>query len=186
MYRPVGFRALRSAAPLKLVVQRPAYSLDSCFRALRSAAPLKHLIKAENEQEAREFPRSSERGPIEARLLPPPGRSGQGAFPRSSERGPIEANSNSQSPSLAPWFPRSSERGPIEATGHISPVTGLMTRFRALRSAAPLKPGRVQAAAARLPGFRALRSAAPLKRRGLAEDPPDLVQVSALFGARPH
>jgi hypothetical protein len=36
------------------------------------------------------FPRSSERGPIEA-FTPPPARLPCGTFPRSSERGPIEA-----------------------------------------------------------------------------------------------
>ncbi len=85
------------------------------------------------------FPRSYERGPIEARktlgfglsirpfrvpmnaaplkLSEVPTSSKRGIrFPRSYERGPIEANVSGTVSDIGGGFPRSYERGPIEAT----------------------------------------------------------------------
>ena len=59
------------------------------------------------------FPRSHERGPIEANATIR-GTTPDGTFPRSHERGPIEASGNPAQPT-ALQFPRSHERGPIEA-----------------------------------------------------------------------
>jgi len=61
-----------------------------CFRAHVSAAPLKR-----------------------AGILADKGTAG--AFPRSRERGPIEANKANELYTLGWEFPRSRERGPIEA-----------------------------------------------------------------------
>ena len=161
----------------------------SHFRAHRSAAPLKHVSDQSRRcRRAHEFPRSSERGPIEATQSPlePPDLH---RFPRSSERGPIEARScesrlltaqesydfrahRSAAPlkpdprrtsfAIGAQFPRSSERGPIEAIGvgsRVDPRAG---------------------------DFRAHRSAAPLKHYADAQHLPRLASISALIGARPH
>ena len=62
----------------------------------------------------RQFPRSQERGPIEANPLYSE-IADQGVFPRSQERGPIEAYTSPSCLSPKGQFPRSQERGPIEA-----------------------------------------------------------------------
>jgi len=66
------------------------YWEDIRFHALPSVAPLKQNDRAQCTSTSAEFPRSTERGPIEA------SRGGGGSdrlpgFPRSTERGPIEA-----------------------------------------------------------------------------------------------
>ncbi len=61
------------------------------------------------------FPRSSERGPIEASFAGSGSAGVNWSFPRSSERGPIEASKTHTASFLSDGFPRSSERGPIEA-----------------------------------------------------------------------
>ena len=118
-----------------------------------SAAPLKRDDHLHNDAVLDEFPRSNERGPVEACVLPashPP----RGSFPRSNERGPVEATKRycRKSPprgnfrarmSAAPLkppvsrhnfragfrFPRSNERGPVEASFLVfsSPVAGLIS-----------------------------------------------------------
>jgi len=60
------------------------------------------------------FPRSTERGPIEARLVALRHK-GTRQFPRSTERGPIEAKVIPGMVIFIGEFPRSTERGPIEA-----------------------------------------------------------------------
>src|SRR5437762_6980611 len=85
------------------------------FRAHQSAAPLKlSIIEANDLVWVLGFPRSPERGPIEAsrrmRFC-----SSSGRFPRSPERGPIEAQEGATGTGSDGKFPRSPERGPIEA-----------------------------------------------------------------------
>ena len=60
------------------------------------------------------FPRSNERGPIEA-LGSSTVKEAYHRFPRSNERGPIEAGGHSMLLHGLTLFPRSNERGPIEA-----------------------------------------------------------------------
>src|SRR5579883_521721 len=155
------------------------------------------------------------------------------AFPRSSERGPIEAaiprNLSIHSchfrahPSAAPLkpiskpftfsatktFPRSSERGPIEASRKDGPREGKDFHFRAHPSAAPLKLQRIhfsQHSRFRFPrssergpiearermeysprqgNFRAHPSAAPVKLVS-AWSIRRAKEISALIRARPH
>ena len=84
-----------------------------------------------------QFPRSIDRGPIEA---------GSGAmrmcqkrsFPRSIDRGPIEARIGRANRWSCTAFPRSIDRGPIEA-GTTRPETGPSSDFRGRSTAAPLK-----------------------------------------------
>src|SRR5271157_430471 len=61
------------------------------------------------------------------------------AFPRSRERGPIEAFSVPVTPSFSVTFPRSRERGPIEAGRGLRGGARDRAHFRAHVSAAPLK-----------------------------------------------
>jgi hypothetical protein len=108
------------------------------------------------------FPRSSERGPIEACGTATANIAGW-RFPRSSERGPIEAcRSSRRSPTVAHFrthlsaaplklgsqvgtvcqldvFPRLSERGPIEAPYCGTGRSGRLAYFRVHLNAAPLK-----------------------------------------------
>ncbi len=65
------------------------------------------------------FPRSGERGPVEATSL----RANTGepfGFPRSGERGPVEAVGMRIKPPNLLAFPRSGERGPVEARNSLS------------------------------------------------------------------
>ena len=62
----VDFRAHRSAAPLKRERFDALLKETTHFRAHRSAAPLKLAAVVDDFDRRREFPRSSERGPIEA------------------------------------------------------------------------------------------------------------------------
>ena len=161
------FRAHLSAAPLKRAVILPLPPRAVDFRAHLSAAPLKQLPLASAERWGSIFPRSSERGPIEAlgiltmlstvgnyfraHLSAAPlklanqiaGRRNVTGFPRSSERGPIEARESScPLAHLAHGgFPRSSERGPIEAQTMRYRSSRRILNFRAHLSAAPLKRG---------------------------------------------
>ncbi len=85
-----------------------------------------------------EFPRSHERGPIEA-VCPPSWLREWDSFPRSHERGPIEARGwRDAGDRRQGRFPRSHERGPIEADG-IQVLARSVADFRARTSAAPLK-----------------------------------------------
>ena len=83
------------------------------------------------------FPRSIDRGPIEA----PKGRIGvrhARAFPRSIDRGPIEAGDARLRVEPIGQFPRSIDRGPIEA-GATWRRGCTITCFRDQLIAAPLK-----------------------------------------------
>ncbi len=79
-----------NAAPLKRIEIVSSLSVLVAFRVPMNAAPLKRTADRLGHCSKRRFPRSYERGPIEARValvvssLAKP-------FPRSYERGPIEA-----------------------------------------------------------------------------------------------
>ena len=64
------------------------------------------------------FPRSFERGSIEATILHDVGHKTCSTFPRSFERGSIEARRTRTYPNRCALFPRSFERGSIEAYRH--------------------------------------------------------------------
>ena len=63
------FRALLSAAPLKLYLMRPVMVAHINFRALLSAAPLKRSRISRPDGIRQQFPRSLERGSIEASII---------------------------------------------------------------------------------------------------------------------
>ena len=84
-------------------------------------------------------------------------------FPRSSERGPIEATCPPSATAPLDSFPRSSERGPIEAAAGVEDPASELLYFRAHQSAAPLKRAIASATGDGLNHFRAHQSAAPLK-----------------------
>src|SRR5258708_3665607 len=118
------------------------------FRAHVSAATLKPFCPLDQAHDVREFPRSRERGHIEARLnneSPALDR----LFPRSRERGHIEAPCNHGKRRRASGaFPRSRERGHIEAFLQ-SLLYSPQSRFRAHVSAATLKPAPQKSGAAK-------------------------------------
>ena len=87
--------------------------ISHCFHVRVNVAPLKPGRRYAP-AEIMEFPRSSERGSIEA-LLRTAANAAIGAFPRSSERGSIEAMRVRFLCGPMVLFPRSSERGSIEA-----------------------------------------------------------------------
>ena len=89
------FRVRENAALLKPERAEVVPSIAGDFRVRENAALLKlHPAAPEGRQEKR-FPRSRERGPIEARLRPGMWMISSGEFPRSRERGPIEARCTS-------------------------------------------------------------------------------------------
>ena len=66
---------------------------------------------------ARTFPRSNDRGLIEAEPRPPGHSKCPGLFPRSNDRGLIEAFHSFTAAARKAPFPRSNDRGLIEASG---------------------------------------------------------------------
>ena len=62
------FRARKSAAPLKLVLDILPVAVTAQFRARKSAAPLKQRSEIAG-VEIGVIPRSKERGPVEAKAL---------------------------------------------------------------------------------------------------------------------
>ncbi len=111
-----GFRALKSAAPLKpRDTDQRDYFKQTGFRALKSAAPLKQIQPLLSPSEVLQFPRPQKRGPVEASLYP---------LPLGSRT----------------VFPRPQKRGPVEATLATNLSISSSVCFRALKSAAPLKP----------------------------------------------
>ena len=107
------------------------------FRVRKSAASLKPialncLVRLRNY-----FPRSKERGLIEAFLAGGFSNSDP-AFPRSKERGLIEAYMQTTQRRTRKTFPRSKERGLIEAC-MISRLRDVLRPFRVRKSAASLK-----------------------------------------------
>src|SRR5260370_1307834 len=84
-------------------------------------------------------------------------------FPRSADRGPIEAvESRTQAPCYAP-FPRSADRGPIEARKLFASRSYLRAYFRDQLIAAPLKRRRRRRLCSTAAHFRDQLIAAPLK-----------------------
>ena len=61
------FRVQMSAAPLKQDLPDRAVAVAACFRVQMSAAPLKHELSTVGSSPGISFPRSDERGSIEAR-----------------------------------------------------------------------------------------------------------------------
>ena len=134
------------------------------------------------------FPRSSERGPIEAapyaaalfcdvvyfrahRSAAPLKRARVHrcsyrrayGFPRSSERGPIEAWAVRCLPRLSLYFRAHRSAAPLKLARYLEELKELLRHFRAHRSAAPLKRRSRHCALRDWSDFRAHRSAAPLK-----------------------
>src|SRR5271157_415481 len=92
-----------------------------------------------------------------------------GGFPRSRERGPIEASLDSHATPNKRRFPRSRERGPIEALPRRLRLRR-NSHFRAHVSAAPLKQKLSPPPDIAELNFRAHVSAAPLKRTAAVID----------------
>ena len=84
------------------------------------------------------------------------------AFPRSTERGPIEAHLCEARGSQPRCFPRSTERGPIEASAPLSRASRSCA-FRVQQNAAPLKRFCLLVVIVFLVAFRVQQNAAPLK-----------------------
>ncbi len=102
------------------------------------AAPLKLVVGCSVCGGGGGFPRSYDRGPIEADdvdLAVPHGR----RFPRSYDRGPIEATYALSMTYASVTFPRSYDRGPIEASSCPSIGQFPGRNFRDHMIAAPLK-----------------------------------------------
>src|SRR5947209_4548062 len=93
-------------------------------------------------------------------------------FPRSRERGPIEATKLLVLGVACATFPRSRERGPIEASIVPGREYHEDANFRAHVSAAPLKPSLATGTGFAVSYFRAHVSAAPLKHSA-AQAPAD-------------
>ncbi len=91
------------------------------------------------------FPRSSERGPIEASRRPAAIRSSSN-FRAHLSAAPLKQHAARLDDFLAVEFPRSSERGPIEARFLPAIWEWFSRHFRAHLSAAPLKQRRDPAA----------------------------------------
>ena len=135
---PTYFRALLSAAPLKQPQPRVHPQQDQRhFRALLSAAPLKPPSFLSRVAMSALFPRSPERGPIEADL--------ESLFIGTYTNfrallsaAPLKHGRAVRQVDHLMLFPRSPERGPIEAFRRL-PRWRSGPYFRALLSAAPLK-----------------------------------------------
>src|SRR6267154_3586657 len=98
-----------------------------------SAAPLKQGAAVRPGGLGHEFPRSNERGPIEAVSAWFGEAASTPTFPRSNERGPIEAcHESARSHDREGAFPRSNERGPIEAMPRRLTFTPAWTKICAL------------------------------------------------------
>src|SRR5207237_34907 len=87
-------------------------------------------------------------------------------FPRSAERGSIEAFIGSIRIARFAKFQRSAERGSIEATLQLRALQISQAHFHAQLSVAPLKPSNITRASTSGKHFHAQLSVAPLKRRG--------------------
>ena len=85
-----AFRVLRNAAPLKPDLGMVVEGQDPPFRVLRNAAPLKPAYFGQSATRLGSFPRSSERGSVEAGVKAECCTT-RCRFPRSSERGSVEA-----------------------------------------------------------------------------------------------
>jgi len=179
------FRVQQNAAPLK-----PSVPIDDCiaaipFRVQQNAAPLKPECQATRRKMTGRFPRSTERGPIEATLRTLE-RSRRVAFRVQQNAAPlkplsfqfgsvnqvtfrVQQNAAPLKPAYAESvrgvvqpFPRSTERGPIEAFVRLL-VTLNREAFRVQQNAAPLKPVEGSILTQVRSAFRVQQNAAPLK-----------------------
>ena len=82
-----------SAAPLKRVIESLTDSHKGCFRAHVSAAPLKRGIDIRKSTDAARFPRSRERGPIEACFALAGAGAGVGRFRAHVSAAPLKRES---------------------------------------------------------------------------------------------
>src|SRR5579875_2472922 len=109
------------------------------FRDHQIAAPLKHDWPAASESPRNQFPRSPDRGPIEA--LPACwGLSASPYFRDHQIAAPLKRASEIRSGEFSPGFPRSLDRGPIEAAARLRQRCLPRPDFRDHQIAAPLKP----------------------------------------------
>jgi len=108
------FRDRKIAASLKPVPNITFAFSSTAFRDRKIAASLKHRLFSKDKAFVLPFPRSKDRGLIEAAEAT---RSAGSAanFPRSKDRGLIEARPESSLTIIATTFPRSKDRGLIEA-----------------------------------------------------------------------
>src|SRR2546429_204979 len=109
-----GFHVHSNVAPLKPMCYRPFTINYRGFHVHSNVAPLKPFIKRQRQGIRARFPRSFERGSIEAASRPAL-IAALAAFPRSFERGSIEALGFYHFARARRVFPRSFERGSIEA-----------------------------------------------------------------------
>ncbi len=106
-----------TAAPLKRQsVSAQTFDDGLAIRGHMTAAPLKLSIAKLTGPRCHPYPRSHDRGPIEAS----PSCAGwkmERSYPRSHDRGPVEASKTGR-PRLPEFqdYPRSHDRGPIEAS----------------------------------------------------------------------
>ena len=134
-----SFRALKSAAPLKLDMAGCLRWSAPGFRALKSAAPLKHGRTACDVAARNTFPRPQKRGPVEAFFRPCCSNRASSGFRALKSAAPLKPVVHVAFLCLVDRFPRPQKRGPVEASRcgrRREPTRG----FRALKSAAPLKP----------------------------------------------
>ncbi len=134
------------------------------FRDHQIAAPLKHDWPAASESPRNQFPRSPDRGPIEALpacwlrsasayfrdhqiAAPLKQRNspmhGLAKFPHFRDHqiaAPLKRASEIRSGEFSPGFPRSPDRGPIEAAARLRQRCLPRPDFRDHQIAAPLKP----------------------------------------------
>ena len=132
--RKCAFRVHTNAAPLKPGPGHSSVGERAVFPRSHERGPIEAYLHLLNFALIFFFPRSHERGPIEARdfvsdELP------DSSFPRSHERGPIEAVPLGTLLVASAFFPRSHERGPIEAprlglARETSPALSAFTRTR--------------------------------------------------------
>ena len=85
------------------------------FRARLSAAPLKHALEPGPTNGVGFFPRSTERGPVEAVTLRGRGPDRAGPFRARLSAAPLKHAEIASIIRANCTFPRSTERGPVEA-----------------------------------------------------------------------
>ena len=117
-----------NVAQLKRISRKAASRITAWFPRSNERGSIEAKTYLAGAYRLFKFPRSNERGSIEAPQHPLKRRDGE-AFPRSNERGSIEAFRRRKPDLLLSEFPRSNERGSIEAapiderTAHIHAVS---------------------------------------------------------------
>ena len=128
---------------MKLQQAWAANGFPASFRVHPNAAPLKPSVNTQLAAAAKAvFPRSSERGPIEA-FSASPRPSCLRAFRVHPNAAPLKPFGAAGLPVSFGRFPRSSERGPIEADYRVPPPDQA-DAFRVHPNAAPLKPDELE------------------------------------------